>query len=57
MESFSKKFHICKTTKKINGKYVHIPVKEKKGQLWDTLCVDLIGPYKILQKVVDKNGK
>ena len=43
--------------KKNNKKYGHILVKENKGQPWDILCVDLIGPYKITRKGVDRNGK
>ena len=43
------KCHTCQTTKRINAKYGHLPVKENNSKLWNTLCVDLIGPYKIPQ--------
>ena len=52
-----RKCHTCQTTKKTNIKYGHLPVKNNTGQPWDTLCVDLIGPYKIPRKGLDKNGK
>ena len=35
--------------KKKEVKYGHLPAKEAKTVPWDTLCVDLIGPYKFKQ--------
>ncbi len=47
----------CQKTKKIDKKYGNIPIIENKDQPWDTLCVDLIGPYRITQKGLYINGK
>ena len=41
----------CQKNKKSHRKYGHLPEKEAGAQPWDRLCVDLIGPYKINQKV------
>ena len=41
-------FQRAKTT---NQKYGKLPPKESETNLWDTLCVDLIGLYTIPQKV------
>jgi hypothetical protein len=40
----------CQRTKKIKNKYGHLPEKEAEGEPWETLCVDLIGPYTITHK-------
>jgi hypothetical protein len=45
-----KKCHMCQITKQTAAKYGHLPVKENNSKLWETLRVDLIGPYKIPQK-------
>ena len=37
--------------KKTNNKYGKLPSKQAETNLWDTLCVDLIGTYAIPQKV------
>eukprot|EP00957_Ditylum_brightwellii_P198499 15128257-Ditylum_brightwellii.AAC.1 len=37
-------------TKQTTAKYGHLPVKENNSKPWETLYVDLIGPYKIPQK-------
>ena len=52
-----KKCHTCQTTKKDKCQIQHIPVKDNSGQQWDTLCIDMIAPYKITQKGVNKNEK
>ena len=39
--------HVCQVTKKSNKKYGHLPAKEPEITLWEFLCVDMIGPYKI----------
>ena len=38
---------ICKTIKRSNRKYGLLPPKEPETIPWHTLCIDLIGPYKI----------
>eukprot|EP00957_Ditylum_brightwellii_P195302 14879398-Ditylum_brightwellii.AAC.1 len=45
-----KKCHMCQMTKRTTAKYGHLLVKENNSKLWETLCIDLIGPYKIPQK-------
>ena len=42
-----KSCHICQVTKRSNAKYGHLPPKEPEITPWETLCVDMIGPYKI----------
>ena len=42
--------HICQTTKKTTAKYGHLPPKQPEVTPWETLCVDMIGPYKIERK-------
>ena len=37
----------CQRTKKTKLKYGKLPAKEAEGNPWDTLCIDLIGPYTI----------
>jgi hypothetical protein len=34
-------------TKKTKKKYGHLPPKEAEATPWDTLCIDLIGPYTV----------
>jgi hypothetical protein len=45
-----KKCHTCQVTKRTTAKFGHLPVKENNLKPWETLCVDLIGPYKIPRK-------
>ena len=40
----------AKEQKKTNQKYVKLPPKQAETNPWDTLCVDLIGPYTIPRK-------
>ena len=40
----------CQKAKKQNTKYGKLPAKTAEEHPWDTLCVDLIGPYKIKRK-------
>ena len=40
----------CRRAKTTNQKYSKLPPKHAYTNPWDTLCVDLIGPYKIPQK-------
>ena len=45
-----KKFPTCQRAKTTNHKYGKLPPKQAETNPWDTLCVDLIGPYTIPQK-------
>ena len=45
-----KKCANCQKAKVTNTKYGKLPPKEAEEHPWDTLCVDLIGPYKIVRK-------
>ena len=40
----------CQKSKWKQYKYVHLPPKEAEAHIWDEMCVDLIGPYKIRRK-------
>ena len=45
------KCDICQLNKKTNKrKYGHLPPKEAETEPWETLCVDLIGPYTLERK-------
>ena len=48
-----KKCPTCQKAKITNRKYGKLPPKEAEINPWDTLCVDLIGPYKIQRKGKD----
>ena len=43
----------CQITKKHTKKYGLLPAKkaEEEANLWEKLCVDLIGPYQIIKKI------
>lgn len=41
---------ICQRTKRTKKKYGHLPPKEAEVNPWETLCVDMIGPYQITNK-------
>ena len=43
------KCHTCQLTKKGKKKYGKLPSKQAEATPWQTLCVDLIGPYKFTQ--------
>ena len=45
-----KKFPTCQIAQTNNHKYGKLPPKQVEPNPWDTLCVDLIGPYTILWK-------
>jgi hypothetical protein len=45
-----KKCLACQKAKPSNQKYGKLPAKLAEENPWDTLCVDLIGPYKIERK-------
>ena len=40
----------CQRYKKQKKKYGYVPAKEAEAEPWKTLCVDLIGPYKLKRK-------
>ena len=42
--------HTCQISKRTKKKYGHLPEKEAEAIPWETLCVDMIGPYKIQRK-------
>jgi len=44
----------CQRTKRTKNKYGKLPPKEVEAIPWDTLCVDLIGPYNINRKNAKK---
>jgi hypothetical protein len=50
VEDICKKCITCQLTKKTKIKYGHLPPKEAEVKPWDTLCIDLIGPYIIDRK-------
>ncbi|GFH50558.1 hypothetical protein CTEN210_07034 [Chaetoceros tenuissimus] len=53
-----KKCKTCQKFKKRNNQYGHVPPKEPEDLLpWDTLCVDLVGPYSLKAKVRQLDGK
>ena len=45
-----KKCPTCQRVKTTNQKYGKLPPKQAETNPWDTLCVDLIGPYTIPRK-------
>jgi IS30 family transposase len=45
-----RKCELCQKAKTTNQKYGKLPAKTAEENPWDTLCVDLIGPYKIQRK-------
>ena len=40
----------CQFNKHKHKHYGHLPPKEAGAQIWDKMCIDLIGPYKIWGK-------
>src|SRR5687767_15543058 len=40
----------CQKNKRKHKKYGHLPPKEVEALIWDKMCIDLIGPYKIRRK-------
>lgn len=57
VEQMHKTCHTCQLKKKLDPKIAHLPAKQTEVNPWETLCVDLIGPYTIHRKVTHKNGK
>lgn len=50
VESVCAKCDLCQRTKRTKKSYGHLPPKEAEIVPWYTLCVDMIGPYKISRK-------
>ena len=50
VDNVCKKCPTCQRAKTTNQKYDKLPPKQDKTNPWETLCVDLIGPYAIPQK-------
>ena len=44
------KCHTCQLTKRTKKNYGHLPEKSPEGVPWETLCVDMIGPYVIQRR-------
>jgi cleavage and polyadenylation specificity factor subunit 1 len=40
----------CQKNKRKQKKYGHLPPKVAEATIWDKMCIDLIGPYKIRRK-------
>jgi len=47
VEDHCKRCKTCQLAKKTKKKYGHLPPKTAEVQPWDTLCIDLIGPYTV----------
>jgi transposase InsO family protein len=47
IQSVCKRCVSCQLTKPKSKKYGHLPPKDAEAIPWDTLCIDLIGPYQI----------
>ena len=41
---------ICQRTKRNKKKYGYLQAKEAEVTPWDTLCIDMIGPYNLNKK-------
>ena len=54
VQDVCKKCTTCQRAKTPNQKYGKLPPKQAETNPWDTLCVDLIGPYTIPQKVKNR---
>ena len=50
VENYVQSCHECQRCKAPRKKYGHLPEKEFSDNPWDTVCVDLIGPYSITTK-------
>ena len=53
INSYVKKCITCQKYKKKHKKYSKLPPKTATTTPWDTVCVDLVGPY----TVTDSTGK
>ena len=50
VEKICKRCRVCQLTKKTKKKYGHLPPKVAEVTPWDTLCIDLIGPYTVKEE-------
>jgi Integrase zinc binding domain len=50
VEKYIKSCHQCQRCKNPCKKYGHLPFKDIDQNPWDTICVDLIGPYTVTTK-------
>src|SRR5687768_4978938 len=48
--SYMQSYISCQRNKRKQKKYGHLPPKEAEALIWDKMCIDLIGPYKIRRK-------
>ena len=55
VERVCKTCSVCQKSKRKTIKYGKIPVKSAEAEPWETLCVDLIGPYNIKHKKSKKD--
>ena len=50
VQNFVQACPICQKNKQKQTIYGHLPPKEAEALIWDKMCIDLIGPYKIRRK-------
>jgi hypothetical protein len=50
VEEYVKHCRKCQICKNPRQKYGKLPVKQFEGNPWDTICVDLVGPYSVTTK-------
>ncbi len=55
VEKYCKSCITCQKTKETKQTYDHLPPKMTEATPWDTLCIDLIGPYTV-KKQAKRNG-
>ena len=52
-----KKCPTCQRAKTTNQKYGKLPPKQAESNPWDTICVDLIVPYRVNPSITNRNCK
>ena len=57
VERLCKKCHTCQLTKRNKKNYGHLPAKIAETNPWETLCIDLIGPYELKKSGRGKKAK
>ena len=50
VRAYVKKCHKCQVNKRYQQKYGKLPTKLVASKPWETLCLDLIGPYTLKGK-------
>ena len=50
IEKYVRACPTCQLNKRKQKTYGHLPPKEAEVEIWDKMCIDLIGPYKIHRK-------